>query len=437
MGNATRRRATRRISSGWALALVLLCGGLAPRAVRGAESKPPAPAATSSGVESHYRESEAIARSVALATGVPISPLLGVSTLGAWNWWRTPEAARAALPWYDQPWFWGTGLALVVLFVANTTIGAAVPGLKKPMDFVEHHENQLSALLASPIVAAQIVHLLARGVPEASGATGVAAATGATGTWGVPGLAALAGLGDLAHPVLAVAGGVLYALVFGVVFLAFHAIQVLIVLSPSATLDLFLRAVRTTMFGGIALSTLVSPYVGAALGLFLLFGSLLIAGWSFRLTVYGTVVSWDFLAGRLGAADPASARLAAFAQGGLRRVPRRTYGRLDRRDAGWVFRYRPWLVLPARETALPAETLAIVRGALSPLAVPARGGAAFVRFPPRFRGREDELARRLGAVDVRPGPILRGLRAAWRWLREFFTAAESEPAAVPTSPARR
>ncbi|MFN7940244.1 MAG: hypothetical protein U0X73_01485 [Thermoanaerobaculia bacterium] len=436
MRNPTRYRATRRVSSGWALALALLSGALAPRAGWGAETGPAVPAATSSGVESHYRESEAIARSVALATGVPISPLLGVSTLGAWNWWRTPEGARAALPWYDQPWFWGTGLALVVLFVANTTIGAAVPGLKKPMDFVEHHENQLSALLASPIVAAQIVQLLARGAPGAAGANGVAAAA-VTGTWGVPGLAALASLGDLAHPLLAVAGGVLYALVFGVVFLAFHAVQVLIVLSPSATLDLFLRAVRTAMFGGMALSTLASPYVGAALGLFLLFGSLLIAGWSFRLTVYGTVVSWDFLAARLGAGDPARERLAAFSQGGLRRVPRRTYGRLDRRETGWVFRYRPWLVLPARETALPAETLAIVRGALSPLAVPAKGGAAFVRFPPRFRGREAELARRLGAVDVRPGPILRGLRAAWRWLREFFAAAESEPAAVPTPPAPR
>ena len=49
--------------------------------------------------------------------------------------------------------------------IASTTIGAAVPGLKKPMDFVEEHENKLSALVASPIVLLEVKRLLGLGFP--------------------------------------------------------------------------------------------------------------------------------------------------------------------------------------------------------------------------------------------------------------------------------
>jgi hypothetical protein len=76
-------------------------------------------------------------------TGVAISPLLGVSAVGAWRYWKTPTAERAELPWYARPWAWGTGLALLSLCFLKDSLGTAVPGiLKKPFDMVELFENK-------------------------------------------------------------------------------------------------------------------------------------------------------------------------------------------------------------------------------------------------------------------------------------------------------
>ncbi len=370
----------------------------------------------------HFSAGEELARTVTLVTGVPISPLLGVSALGAWRYFQTPEGARPALPWYARPWFWGAGLAIVFLFAANTTIGAALPGLKKPMDFVEEHENKLSALLASPIVLLEIHRLL-------SLAPGVAGALAATPPpLATVGLATIAGGDAWVRPLVTVGLAVLYLACYLVVFVAFHAIQVLIALSPSALLDMFLRAFRFGLLGLLGLSAAIHPYLGAALGFAILFLAWLLVGWSFRLSVYGSVLSFDFLAGRDGTAEPRSARLAAFAQKGLTGVPVRSFGRLEQDPQGrWRFRFRPWLVLPSRQIALPAGQLAVLRGAVSPTLVRLGGlrELGVVRFPPRFRGREAELAARLGTGEVRDGRVVRGLKATWRWLRELAWGADA------------
>lgn len=412
---------------GLALLAALLVAAVAPGSpVSAVEPGPPDGAVG----EAHFTAGEELARTLTLATGVPISPLLGVSGLGAWRWWRTPAEARPRLPWYTRPWFWGSGIALALLFALNTTIGALIPGLKKPMDFVEEHENKLSGLLAAPIVLVEIRRILdvAGLLPAAEPARALASAGIASAAdTGV--FAALAGLG--------LAG--LYLAVFVVVFLAFHAVQVLIALSPSVTLDLALRGFRFSLLVAAAATAAVDPWFGAIYGLLILAGCLLIAGWSFRLTVYGSIFSWEILAGRDGSADPARDRLTAFAGRGLGGAPVRSLGRLESGpDGRWRFRWRPWLILPARAVPIEAGTdgsrLAMLRGAISPRLVrtgPVRE-ATLARFPPRFRGREEGIAVRLGVPEVLDGRIVRGLKAAWRWLRELVLGSDStELAAGP------
>src|SRR5688572_24744065 len=100
----------KKLGEGWVLALLALSVSLfLPDRVLAT----PGTAAASHGAVSergHFSAGEEIARTVTLTTGVPISPMLGVSALGAWRWWQTPEVARAALPWYARPWFWGPGI---------------------------------------------------------------------------------------------------------------------------------------------------------------------------------------------------------------------------------------------------------------------------------------------------------------------------------------
>ena len=410
----------KRLSKGLALALLVVSGSLALPEGSRAEPGTNASSRGAADERSQFTAGEELARTVTLTTGVPISPLLGVSGLGAWRWWRTPAAARAELPWYARPWFWGTGLFLVFLFAANTTIGAAVPGLKKPMDFVEEHENKFSALVASPIVLLEVKRLLGLGFPAMAG-TGVGSGSPVAGA-GLAFVASAEPLAGAAKLFVDLGLGVLYLACFFLVFIAFHAIQVMIALSPSALLDMLLRGFRLTLLGLLGVSSWIHPYLGATLGFAILFIAWLTAGWSFRLTVYGSVLSWEFLTGRDGSADPASAPLAAFSQRGLKGVKPRSYGRLEGDGAGaWIFLYRPWLVLPRRSVALPPGEMAVLKGALSPLLV--RHGAlrpqTLMRFPPRFRTREAELAARLGAGEVLEGRIVRGFRAAWQWLKEL------------------
>ncbi|HEX9801079.1 MAG TPA: hypothetical protein VGC00_13015 [Thermoanaerobaculia bacterium] len=360
----------------------------------------------------HFRAAERVAEVVTLATGVPISPLLGVSGFGAYRWWTTPAPARPALPWYARPWYWGTGLALALLFAVNTTLGAMVPGLSKPMDFVEQYENQVSAVLASPVVLFEVFRIV-DSLPGFASA-GEALPAGALAASGVAAVAAL----PAAVVWLAKLGtAALVLLAFAVVFLAFHTIQVLIALSPSNLLDILLRLFRLSMLSLTAMAASVHPYVGAAFGLLVLLAASLVAGWAFRLTVFGWVVAGDIVRQRRAGE---SAPLAAFAGRGLAGPAPRSYGRIELDAAGGRrFAWRPWLVLPERSAALGGE-VAVRRGALSPVLI-AMGGVrepVLARFPPRFQGGEEALGRRLGATRIVDGRLVRGMKAAWAWLRD-------------------
>jgi len=364
------------------------------------------PVAVSPATE-HFHAAQQIAEVITLATGIPVSPLVGVSGLGAYRWWSTPVERRGALPWYARPPYWGTGLFLAFLFAVNTTVGALVPGLKKPMDFVEHYENQVSAIVASPIVLVEAYRIVA-GLP----------AIASLGAGLAPGAAAITGGGAALGLLARIGTGALVLLAFAVVFLAFHSIQVLIALSPSALLDLGLRAFRLSTLGLVAMAASVHPYVGAAFGLLLLFAATLVVGWSFRLAVFGWVVGGDIVT-RRRVADPRTAPLVAFASAGLAGPPVRSLGRVEpQADGAAAFAWRPWLVLPRRRSVLPTP-FALRRGTLSPQLI-SLGGVrepALVRFAPRFRGLEEALAERLAAAEVLDARWVRGLKAAWRWLR--------------------
>jgi len=390
-----------RLASG----VVVVALAVALAAPAGAQSD-----AASGSAASHFRAAERVAEVVTVATGVPISPLVGVSALGGYRWWRTPPEARAALPWYAHPGYWGTGLALALLFAVNSTLGALVPGLKKPMDFVEQYENQASALLASPIVVFEALRLL-DGIP------GFASAALPAGALAGSGVAAVAALPPALAIVAKVGTAALVLVAFLLVFLAFHAIQVLIALSPSAILDLLLRLFRLSALSLTAMAASVHPYVGAAFGLLILLAAALVAGWAFRLTVYGWVFAGDLLTGR--EADDGEP-VAAFASRGLAGPSPRAFGRIEGSAAGdRRFVWRPWLIFPRRSVAMTSQ-VAVRRGALSPVLI-ALGGVrepVLVRFPPRYKGAEEPLGRRLGATEIRDGRLVRGLRAAWSWLRD-------------------
>jgi hypothetical protein len=112
-----------------------------------------------------YLPGVALSQGITEITGVAVSPLLGLSSVGAWRYWKTPASARGGLPWYAQPWAWGTGFMLLALCFLKDSLGTTVPGLlKKPFDMIELFENKASALVASsafvPLVAQEMARHL-------------------------------------------------------------------------------------------------------------------------------------------------------------------------------------------------------------------------------------------------------------------------------------
>src|SRR5690349_5603966 len=141
----------------WPCSVVLLCtsllfGGVA----RAADSSPNTPRPSSAAKSTPGLE---MAQAISTITGVAISPLLGVSAVGAWTYFKAPSEKRAKLSWYAQPWFWVPALLLVAVAFVKDTFGTALPtAVKKPFDVVETIENKISGLVAAgafvPLVAA-------------------------------------------------------------------------------------------------------------------------------------------------------------------------------------------------------------------------------------------------------------------------------------------
>ena len=345
---------------------------------------------------------KAIAQNLSLLTGVALSPLMGVSGVGAWQYWqaKTPEQ-KTKLPWYANPLFFIPALLLVLACLVKDTAGIALPTVvKKPFDIAEAAEHKISGLVATGAfvpIAAAIFH----------------AKTGGDG-------AMLSNLGFAAIDLSWLGNAILVPIsmaAFFVVFLASNAINVLIILSPFTTVDAALKGFRLALLGTVAGSALSNPWIGAGWALILILISYLIAGWSFRLSHFGAVFTWDFFTLRSSRFTPNAAVNKLFLGRNIAKVPSRTYGNLSRDEKGsLLLKYRPWLVLAERTLVLPEGKYFVGRGAFFSEIQELQADVAktVLLLPPRYRGHEEELARiyaLTGVSDI-------GLRAAMNWIKQ-------------------
>lgn len=378
----------------------------------------------------HVAHSQSLTVAFASLTDQAVNPLFGLTVRGMWVYLRTPAATRTALPWFHQPEVWGPLAIVLLLMLFNSTIVEAAPPLKIPLNALGDLVNKGTAILALPIFVSLFAESAAIPASEALAALWDAcrlnptayAATATTAQSASTGLAASLGYA---------AGLVVGTFVYGTVWLAFNTVDVLILICPFPAVDACLKSARLAVVGILAGLTHLSPGTGLAAALLILAASLLIAGWSMRLSIFGLLYSTDLLARRHAAPMREATALWAFSSTGLQpEVPIRTLGALARNEAGQlVFQYRPWLLLPRRHIVLPdsAQAYAIGEGLLNPyLTQPRSSGSPslVLRFLPRHRGHEEELDNRLGTAGVQDTRLLRGFRSLWRLL----SGGESAPA---------
>ena len=355
-------------------------------------------------------------------TGVAISPLLGVSAVGAWKYWQTTPSARAHLPWYCHPWAWGAGLGILFLCFLKDVFGSLLPGIfKKPLDWLELFENKASALVAStafvPLVALAMSEYQRIGLEQ-------------------PDLMPL-GPGLAQAPVADIlAFGMqthwfsipLSLALFAVVWLTSHAVHVLIALSPFGLVDSALKLTKLAVLGLLTAATALIQTLGPV-PVLLLCGiiavtSLLLANWAFRLMVFGTAMVADLLGRRKSSSQEVSRDgVAGFLSRPLGGASTRCRGRIQATadGAGCLIR-RPWGVLPLQTLRWPEGELAVQKRLLHPLlmhrATPTSKWRSVCILLPRYRGCEDAIGRLIGC-QVIDNPWMSGGKAAWQWLSEW------------------
>ena len=353
-----------------------------------------------------------IAQTLSTITGVAISPLLGVSAVGCYQYCKAAtDEQKAKLPWFASPLFWVPAFLVIGLCFIKDTAGIALPTVaKKPMDAIETIEHKISGLVATGAFVPIMVNIIHE----------------ANSTGGQPSVS-LSSLGFAAmdfHWLYNMLVTPVAMIAFFIVFLASNAINILILLSPFTTVDSALKAFRTTILASVAGSAFINPWLGAAWALIILIISYFIAGWSFRLSHFGLVFIWEFFTGGKRRFKPDAKENKMFLGRKTEKVPTRTFGRLSRNNQSeLVFNYHPWLGLPRRTLILPAGNYETGRGLFYSEIVRVEGDSARTVFllPPHYRGHEDEIAKIYhfaGTRDV-------GLRAAWSWFKSLFS---SQPA---------
>jgi hypothetical protein len=381
--------------------LALLCGlfVLGSGVARAADAPSQSAAKSSPGLEA--------AQAISTITGVAISPLLGVSAVGAWQWFKCAPEKRARLSWYAQPWFWGPAMFLVLLTFLKDTFGAALPTtVKKPFDVAETIENKISGLVA----AGMFVPLIAA----------IFKATGDDSAWlndsGVA-MVSLTPLLNLLTIPLALAA-------FVVVWMVSHVIHVLILISPFTIVDTALKSFRLFLLSTVTLTSFANPYVGAAWALVIIVICAFLAGWAFRLFVFGTVFTWDLCTFRQTRFKLEPDANWVFTAREIGEAPIRSYGRLTRGPQGELtLIYRPWLVLPRRTLVLPSGNYAVGRGLFYSEVIHVPHEAETVStltLPPRYRRQEQEMSSVYMLKGVQDAGVVKGVKSLWRGLKDLF-----------------
>ncbi|MGB0647713.1 MAG: hypothetical protein ACPGQS_11085, partial [Bradymonadia bacterium] len=234
--------------------------------------------------------------------------------------------------------------------------------------------------------------------------------------------------GALAEPgIFDVLGAGIAGLVGGaaslVVWLTGQAFTIAIFLNPFSFLDPGLKALRTSVIGGVGYICSGSPTVGIILCVIYLIFSWYIAGFCIRFISWGTVLSLDTLFKR-GKVKPVSTGIKVFAGKTENGPPTRSYGSLSvaESEATAVFRYRPWLIMKEKQTLHELADLTLQKGLIYSSLQQERAGVKETIFtlPPRYNNQEEALKALLPIKDVSEVKLNKSLQGYRNWMSNLF-----------------
>ena len=369
---------------------------------------------------------EVLSREIARTTGIALNPILCMSALGAYRYFSTDAASRATLPWHAQPLFWGSlSFVLFLLFLKDSGKLALPKVLMVPLDAAETLiEKKSTALLALPLLFSLVYNGEYEQLRQVSlrlidGLAPVSTALAAAG----PDTAGSAGF------LLTLA--VVYIL-FVLVWVVSHAINILILLSPFSWLDLFLATIRNLLAGTVL--ALGNTIYGTVLALVTIAVSVWLFPRALRLVVLGTVVAFDLVVYRmfgrkLGPLSP-DRGIGAFTSCSMDRLRPNTHVLIRERHGRLVLTARPAIVGPGREmaTMILARDCTLKPGLLSPTIAwndPAGQTGPEIqifRLRPRYSLAPEQAAAALAMPLARDESLADQLKGWFSWLASLLRA---------------
>jgi hypothetical protein len=356
-------------------------------------------------VKTTYGTGEKVCSKLSLAALVGKSPWLVMGVGGAVDYFNTPDERKEKLGLFAQPWAWGTMLVLVLLVGFKDCVLTMFSSLKMPLDAL-----------------AQAFHAL-------GGVFGVAY-LGVSAFGGDPAAQEVRGLvGDSTAPsptFVEHAGNVLlWLLMCGVhaaVWVVFNTVEVAILLNPIPFVDTCLKAFRTAVIGVISGAAAIHPVLGFAVAAPVILVCVLLVPVAVRFAVAGLVYTADVFKRLFGVKPQPGAPVRAFASLGLKGVRLGTFGTVERGPNGLEFVYRRAFLLWKRRVPIPWERVAVASGGVLPRLIElGEKGRTWLRFPPRYRKMEGDLALALGLGDVVHKSMGQSLGKAWRRLTEWVS----------------
>jgi len=357
-------------------------------------------------VKTTYGTGEKVCGKLSLAALTGKSPWLVMGVGGAIQFFGTPDEQKERLGLFAQPWVWGTMLVLVLLVGFKDTVLTLFSQLKLPLDALAQAFHAAGGLFG-------LIYLGASAFGGDAQAQGLVA--------------------DSAPPPTfmdQVGSFVLWLLMCGVhlaVWVVFNTVEVAILLNPIPFVDTCLKAFRTAVVGVISGAAAIHPVFGFVLALPVILVCLLLVPVALRFSVAGAVFTADVFKRLFGIKPVPGAPVRAFAALAFPGVPLYTFGTVERGQQGLEFVYRRAFFLWKRRIPIPWEQVAVASGGVLPRLIELgdRGGT-WLRFPPRYRKMEPELALTLGLGDVHHKSISTSLGKAFRRVWDWITG-KSKP----------
>ena len=244
-----------------------------------------------------------------------------------------------------------------------------------------------------------------------------------------PAMAASNSLRETLEPVLTgLLATIASAAIFVAVFLVANAINVLCLLAPGLAAPI-LKGFRVAVVAGLTGLGIIHPLLGFLASLFVIILCLILAGWSFRLTLWGSFFSFDLIFRRWRRKPgqdrfPTAKGTQAFAgakAGKFLKIPKRSLGRLYVENGQLCFSYRRWLLFP--KIVPVSGKLTIGRTLTAPIlaiALPGGGYGELFFFRLKDKGREAHLNWLLANTGVETFGHQKGAAKTMTWLKSLF-----------------